>query len=87
MTERRTRIKLGDQEVDGWDVPIEESTERWTELKLEDGAVLRIKVIVGSVIRVDTRKDSDGNPLYIVKSGNALTLVSGPSKLSERKVQ
>jgi hypothetical protein len=84
MAERKTKIKLGDEEFDAWDVPIEEATERWTELKLEDGAVLRIKVVIGAVTRVDSIKDADGNPLYVVKSGNALTLVSGPTEPSER---
>ncbi len=87
MAERKTKLKLNDEEVDAWDVPIAESTERWTELRLEDGAVLRIKVVVGSVVRVDSIKDDAGNPLYVVKSGNALTLVTGPTKIADRKVQ
>jgi len=87
MTERKAKIPFGKEEVEAWDVPIEESTERWSELKLEDGAVLRVKVVVSNVFRVAGRKDDQGNPIYAIKSGNALVLVSGPTKLGERQIQ
>lgn len=84
MTERRTTVKLGDEELHGMDVPVEESTERSTELKLEDGAVLRLKAVVSAVIRIDGKTDGEGNPLYVVKSANVLSIVSGPTKPGQR---
>ena len=78
MAERKVKFKLGDQEVDAWDVPFE-STERWTEIKLEDGAVLRLKAVVSNVYRVEGKKDNQGNPVYAVKSTNAMVTANGPT--------
>ena len=86
MAERKVKFKLGSEEVDAWDVPIEETTERWTEIKLEDGAVLRLKTVVGAVFRMDDKTDADGNPVYAIKSTNALVTVNGPEpKTNGRK--
>ena len=79
MPERKVKFKLGDKEVDAWDVPIEESIERWTELKLEDGTMLKIKVVVSNVMRLEGQKDDQGNPVYAVRSVNALLTVSSPT--------
>jgi hypothetical protein len=88
MAENKVKFKLGNAEVDAWDVPIQESTERWTEIKLEDGAVLRLKVVVSNVYRVEGRTDDQGNPMYAVRSTNALVTVSGPTpKTNGEKVQ
>jgi hypothetical protein len=73
-------LVMGGETVEASEVPIEESTERWTEIKLADGAVLRIKLIVGAVYRIEGKTDPDGNPMYAVKSTNHMVIVSGPSK-------
>jgi hypothetical protein len=87
MAERKTKFRLGDKEVDAWEVPVDESTERWTELKLEDGAVLRIKAVVSNVYRLANEKDQEGRPIYGVNSSFAVVTVEGPKKIAERKVQ
>lgn len=61
--------------MNGMEVPVEESTEKWSEIKLEDGTIIRIKQSVASVIRVDGQYDPEGNPLYIVKSAPAVAIV------------
>lgn len=54
--------------VDGFDVPVTESTERWTEIKLEDGSVLRLKASVLGAVRIPGEFDPDGNPMYTLKT-------------------
>ena len=87
MAERKVKFKLGDKEVEAWDVPIDESNEKWTELKLEDGAILRLKPVVSNVFRMTDQKDDQGRPIYAINSTIALITVEGPKKLTERKVQ
>jgi len=58
--------------VDAAEVPVTESTERWTEIKLEDGTTLRIKPTILSVVRIEGQYDPDGNPMYMTKSGQVL---------------
>jgi hypothetical protein len=48
MPERKTKIGIPPETTpaDGFDVPVEESTDRLSELKLEDGSILRVKPII-----------------------------------------
>lgn len=71
--ERKVKVAGPDgKPLDGVEVPIIESTERWTEIKLEDGSVLRVKPSVLSAIRIPGHHDQEGNPMYILKAVNAM---------------
>ena len=74
MAERKVKVPVGDKMLDGVDVPVEETTERWTDIKLEDGTHLRVKSVISSVVRVDDMTDPEGNPVYVVKSMNVLSV-------------
>jgi hypothetical protein len=68
--------------VSGFEVPVRESTERWTELTLEDGTVLRVKPSVIGAIRIENQWDGDNNPVYALKGGpNITAVVSVPESL------
>jgi hypothetical protein len=60
----------------GSDVPTLESVERWTEVKLEDGTLLRVKPSVISAIRIDGEFDQEGNPMYAIKVQPMLIVVA-----------
>jgi hypothetical protein len=87
MAERKTKVKLPTgQEVDAFEVPVEESTERWSELKLEDGTILRVKMIVVAVHRVPDTWDPQGNPFYVINMTPAMAIVEASERL-RKKVQ
>jgi len=69
--------------VEGTEVPLIESVERWTELRLEDGSVLRVKPIITTVIRIDGQYDPQGNPMYAIQGGQAMTIGSVPDHLRQ----
>jgi hypothetical protein len=74
MAERKVKVNLpGVGMVDGTPVQILESVDRWSEIKLEDGTTLRLKPVVLSVNRIDGRYDNEGNPMYAVQAGQAMT--------------
>jgi hypothetical protein len=81
--ERKVKIPMppDGRIVEGFEVPVIESTERWTEVKLEDGSVLRVKPSVLSAIRVPDQYDADGNPMYALKATNAMMVVEAPDRL------
>jgi hypothetical protein len=81
VPERRTKVPIPTGMADGFEVPILESKERWTELTLEDGTVLRVKPNIITAIRVDGQYDQDGNPLYALKSTQIMAVVSCPDRL------
>jgi hypothetical protein len=86
MAERRTTVAYPlptDPKIGGSDVPIKESTERWTEIHLEDGSVLKVKASVLSAIRVDGQYDPEGNPAYSVKTQLQMVVVTAPEHLKK----
>jgi hypothetical protein len=70
----------GGAPVDGYEAPAVESTERWTDVTLEDGTCLRIKASVVSAVRMEGHFDPDGNPMYAVKSNLQVVLSHVPDQ-------
>ena len=88
MAERKITAPLPDGKVvPATDVPVEQSTERWSEVTLEDGTVFRIKPVVLSVARLDGHYDEDGNSWYMVKSNAVISLVHVPDSLRDPRVR
>ena len=82
MLEKKTKIEMpGLGMVDAIQVSVSESTERWTEVKLDDGSVLRVKPVVLGAMRIDGRYDQEGNPLYALKANQVMTVLSSPDHL------
>jgi hypothetical protein len=87
MSERPTKAKLPDgRVVEAVEVPVEESLERWSELKLQDGSILRVKMTVLSVRRIQGLWDAQGNPFYSVDAAPVIAIIDAPERL-RKKVQ
>jgi len=50
---------------------LEDIADCWTKVKLEDGTVLWIKLIVQSVLKLD-KFNPDGTPIYFIQSTNII---------------
>lgn len=70
--------------MDGMEVPVDESTERWSDVKLADGTLIRVKQTVASVIRIDGQYDAEGNPIYVLKSAPAVAIIHVEEALRKR---
>lgn len=82
--ERKKKIKLADgSEADAVELGYRSEGEYFNEYLLDDGTVLRQKVVVTEVVRVDDRWDDDGNPIYLLKA-NPVTVVSVPDHLKKK---
>lgn len=66
----RVRIHPEGPEYDAEEVQMIESVERWSELRLDDGTVLKIKPVVTSILRVPGQYDPEGNPICVVKGAS-----------------
>lgn len=64
-------------------IPVRESHEVWNEYVLDDGTILRAKLVITEVYRFEELYDSDGNPVYQVKSSNVVT-VRPPDSLKKK---
>ena len=68
---RKVKVKLGNEEVDGMEMDFEIVTEQWSEYRLLDGGVIRLKTTplqIVSVLNEDgqPRRSSNGDPIYVV---------------------
>ena len=54
--------------IDAVEVAVAESSEKWSEYKLDDGSIVRLKQVVLEVSRVPDHYDNDGNPFYVIKA-------------------
>jgi hypothetical protein len=82
-----TKVTLPTGQIaDGVEVPIEESNERWSEIKLGDGTIVRVKLSIVSVVRVPGQYDQVGNPMYIMNMTPTIAIFSVPEDL-RKKVQ
>ena len=77
------KINWQGQEVDGIEVRSKSVTEDWNEYDLEDGSTLRLKVFISDILRLQDKYDQEGNPIYIVKSGN-IVVVKAPDNLKKQ---
>jgi hypothetical protein len=84
LPERKVKMTVpGLGSVEGTEVGLIESVERWTELRLDDGSVLRVKPVVMSVARIDGRYDPQGNPMYLIQASQTMTVASAPDHLRQ----
>ena len=81
VPEKRIKVELPNVGlVEAVQVPINESTEKWSDVQLGDCTVLRLKPVVISVFRIDGHYDQDGNPVYQIKA-NQVMAVEAPEHL------
>jgi hypothetical protein len=85
MSERRVTVTLPSGEnVEAAEVEVEESTERWSEFRLRDGTILRGKVTILSVTRVDGHYDPQGNPMYQMNISPVMAVSNVPERLRKK---
>jgi hypothetical protein len=67
-------------------MPFQTGGEHWNEYLLDDGTVLRMKLVVTEVVRLEGMYDLKGDPSYAVQSTN-VTAVSAPDELRKKDGQ
>ena len=69
----KIKISFGNEIVEATPVVINQSSEHFNQYILDDGTVLRMKLVATKAFRLDDRYDQDGNPVYFVQSTNVLS--------------
>ncbi|MBL7197941.1 MAG: hypothetical protein ISS47_07550 [Candidatus Omnitrophica bacterium] len=82
MPTDKVKINFGGREVEATPMEVSQSSERWNEYLLEDGTVLKMKLVLTKVLRIDNEYDREGNPRYIMQSTN-VTSVNSPKNLKK----
>jgi hypothetical protein len=78
---RKKKTQLPDgRTVEGSSVPFQTGGEHWNEYLIEDGSVLKVKLVATEIIKVDGEYDDQGNPLYALHS-TQVVVVDSPEDL------
>lgn len=78
---RKKKVAVGDGNfIEGTVMPFQTGGEHWNEYIVEDGSLLRVKLVATEVIRLDGQYDQEGNPVYILNSTNVM-VVAAPDEL------
>jgi hypothetical protein len=81
MPPRKRKVKLPDgREVEATVLPFQAGGEHWNEYLVDDGTVVRMKLVVTEILRLEGEYDREGNPGYLVNSQNVVN-VSAPDEL------
>ena len=68
---------------EGEDIPILESLEKTSEVRLADGTILYVKAAPISVVRVSGIWDAFNNPTYMVQSNTVVGVKQCPPELKK----
>jgi hypothetical protein len=83
LPKKKVRLPTG-QQIEGTVMPFQVGGEHFNEYVVEDGTILRVKLVATEVLRVDGAYDVEGNPIYLVASTN-VTAVSSPESLKQKR--
>jgi len=72
MSEKRYKIPIGGEIVEGIGVEFEAIEENWNVYKLKDGTKLKIKVIPTRIVRAENKFNQLGEPVYHVAHQSVL---------------
>ena len=77
------KINFNGREVDATEVDFQTRKEDWNEYQLMDGTVIKMKLVVSQIFKIEGVYDSEGNPAYQIKSTN-LPMVKSPDALKRK---
>ena len=66
------KVQYQGREVEGEPVDFLTRKEDFNEYQLTDGKILKIKMVVTRIIRLEEEKAPDGNPIYLIQSQNVV---------------
>lgn len=84
MPNEKEKINFGGREIEATPIEVNQSNERWNEYILDDGSVVKIKLVLKKAVRAEGEYDPEGNPVYLIQTTNVVT-VSAPKELRKPK--
>ena len=77
------KINFQGQEVDATEIEFQTRKEDWNEYQLMDGTVIKMKLVVSEIFRIEGMYDAAGNPTYQIRSTN-VPAVKSPDNLKKK---
>ncbi len=67
------------REVDGESVEFTTQGEQWTVYNLADGSLMRVKLVMMDVARLDDEFNQNGDPIYMFSAQQVIAVTANPS--------
>lgn len=80
---RKISFQPGGPEKDAQLIEVQQANEHWNQYLLGDGTVIKMKIVATEVWRIEHEWDQEGNPIYVVRSTNVLS-INAPDELRKR---
>jgi len=71
---KKITVKWRGEDAEGEELDYKVIKEDWNVYELEDGSIIKVKLVASNVVKLRDKFDSDGNPLYLLKSTNVMTV-------------
>ena len=68
----------------GTALDFETKKEDWNEYRLSDGTLLKVKLVLTGVVRLNGQFDPAGNPVYAIANLNAVRVIEVPPELRQK---
>lgn len=79
----KIKMNYKGKEVDATVIEVNQESSYWNNYLLDDQSVLKLKVILTKVARIDNEYDQEGNPVYVVQATN-IVRVDCPESLKKK---
>ena len=84
---KKIKMNLGGREVEAETMSCKILEEAWSVYKLEDGSVIKLKLVVSDVFKLPNSDPVTGLPQYLVRSSNIMSVERPDTPLSKREIQ
>lgn len=76
----KVKMNIGGQTVEADTMSFSALEEPWARYKLDDGTIIKIKIVLSDVFKLPTPDPLTGLPQIVVKSGNVMSVEPPASK-------
>lgn len=82
MARKRTITLPDGRQAEATVLAFRSGGEHWNEYLVDDGSVVKVKLVATEILRVDGEYDENGNPIYLMQSMNVMS-VDAPENLTQ----
>ena len=84
---KKIRINIGNQSAEAESMEFTPIDEQWSRYRLEDGTIVKIKIVASEVFKLPQPDPITGLPQLIVRSSNVMSVEPPDRPLSKKEVQ
>ncbi len=84
---KKVKMKIGGNPVEAESLTFKPIDEPWSTYKLDDGSVIKLKLVVSDVFKLPTPDPVTGLPQFLVRSSNVMSVEPPEVPIAKREVQ